>query len=204
MERRHAGPPGFDETRGGLPALVGVVSPVLSFGFRILLHPKPRIIAKLVSNKFPQTGDDIALVCNPRPLHQTVMSALNARRQFWWAVKMTDPTQRCRDLFHVRALDRRIAALLEHHAPVITSCALCRADVYSRGGGAFVVNSDSTGLAPVTPSMLRTLVEKYVVCYTVRRTSQGDSIQCGRTMAAYTRSSRPSTWQAGLMSVMHS
>jgi hypothetical protein len=53
--------------------------------------------------------------------------------------------------------------------------------VYQRGGLAFKVNQQQDGLDPITPPMLRTLVEEHLVCYRIR-TVGGAELSLDRTM----------------------
>jgi hypothetical protein len=62
---------------------------------------------------------------------------------------------------------------------ILKSCGL-----YQRGGIAMIVNDERDGLEVITSSMLRTLVERHLVCYRVRKTSGGKWIRFLRTMNA--------------------
>src|SRR5439155_26145529 len=53
--------------------------------------------------------------------------------------------------------------------------------VYQRGGVAFIVNRQQDGLEPITPQMLRSLVEEHLVCYRIR-TIGGAELSLDRTM----------------------
>lgn len=56
-------------------------------------------------------------------------------------------------------------------------------DIFSRGGLVFVVNDRKDGLTPMTPDMLRTWIEYYLVCYKVRKvTGTDETIQFKRTI----------------------
>jgi hypothetical protein len=54
--------------------------------------------------------------------------------------------------------------------------------IYQRGGLAFIVNQQRDGLEVITPSMLRTLAEQYLVCFRVRR-EVGNVVSVPRTMS---------------------
>src|SRR5438874_1555259 len=46
--------------------------------------------------------------------------------------------------------------------------------LYERGGLAFVLNQDQDGLEVITPQLLRTLVERHLVCYRIKSREQGE------------------------------
>lgn len=54
--------------------------------------------------------------------------------------------------------------------------------IYQRGGLAFIVNEEGNGLEAVTPSMLRTLVEKHLVCFRTRSAGETE-LSFDRTMS---------------------
>jgi hypothetical protein len=54
--------------------------------------------------------------------------------------------------------------------------------IYQRGGLAFIVNQQQDGLEVITPSLLRTLAERYLVCFRVRRFGN-DVVSVPRTMS---------------------
>ncbi len=62
-----------------------------------------------------------------------------------------------------------LAEILKHHG------------VYQRGGIAFIVNRQQDGLVPITPQMLRTLVEEHLVCYRITTIGEAE-LSLNRTM----------------------
>src|SRR5207248_228465 len=54
--------------------------------------------------------------------------------------------------------------------------------LYQRGGLAFIVNRRGDGLEVVTPQMLRTIVENYLVCYRIKGAGE-KAILFERTMS---------------------
>ena len=73
--------------------------------------------------------------------------------------------------------NRLLSAFATEIAEVLKDCGL-----YQRGGLAFIVNQQRDGLEIITPPMLRSLVEKYLVCYRIKR-GGGDKITLERTMS---------------------
>ena len=71
---------------------------------------------------------------------------------------------------------RLLSAFAADCAEVLKNC-----DVYQRGGVAFIVNQQLDGLEVIPPSLLRTLVEKYLVCYRLKRSGK-NQIVLSRTM----------------------
>jgi hypothetical protein len=55
--------------------------------------------------------------------------------------------------------------------------------IYQRGGIAVIVNDDRDGLEVITPAMLRTLVERHLVCYHIKRTRAGELVRFCKTMS---------------------
>ena len=53
--------------------------------------------------------------------------------------------------------------------------------LYQRGGLAFIVNQQQDGLEVITPQMLRTLVEDYLICYRIKTVGETD-LSLERTM----------------------
>jgi len=73
---------------------------------------------------------------------------------------------------------RSISAFARDLARILQACG-----IYQRGGLAVVVNKDGDGLEVITPQMFRTLVEKYVVSFCVRRRNHM-TMTLVRTMSA--------------------
>jgi hypothetical protein len=71
-----------------------------------------------------------------------------------------------------------LSAFATEIAKVLKDCGL-----YQRGGIAMIVNEQRDGLEIITPAMLRSLVEKYLVCYRIKGTG-GDRITLERTMSS--------------------
>jgi hypothetical protein len=74
--------------------------------------------------------------------------------------------------------DRLLSAFAADIAEILKHCGL-----YQRGGVAFIVNQQLDGLEVVTPALLRTLAEKYLVCFRVRQSGQ-NMISLARTMTS--------------------
>jgi hypothetical protein len=85
--------------------------------------------------------------------------------------------------------DKRPKVQLPGDNYLLSDCAreigriLAPKDIFARGGLAFVINERKDGLAPMTPETLRTWIEKYLVCYKVRKlTGTDEAIQFKRTI----------------------
>jgi hypothetical protein len=74
--------------------------------------------------------------------------------------------------------DRLLSAFAADIAEILKHCGL-----YQRGGVAFIVNQQRDGLEVITPSMLRTLAEKYLICFRVRASGK-NMISLARTMTS--------------------
>ena len=74
--------------------------------------------------------------------------------------------------------DRLLSAFASDIAEILKHCGL-----YQRGGVAFIVNQQRDGLEVVTPALLRTLAEKYLVCFRVRGSGK-KMIGLARTMTS--------------------
>jgi hypothetical protein len=56
-------------------------------------------------------------------------------------------------------------------------------NIFARGGFAFIVNDRNDGLTPMTPEMLRTWIEDYLVCFKIRKLPGTDqAVQFKRTI----------------------
>jgi len=73
---------------------------------------------------------------------------------------------------------RLLSAFAADCAEVLKNCG-----VYQRGGVAFIVNPQRDGLEVITPALLRTLAEKYLVCFRVKGSGQ-NMISLARTMTS--------------------
>jgi hypothetical protein len=73
--------------------------------------------------------------------------------------------------------NRLLSAFADECAVILKSRGL-----YQRGGIAMIVNDERDGLEVITPAMLRTLVERHLVCYHIKRTRQGDLVEFCKTM----------------------
>ena len=71
--------------------------------------------------------------------------------------------------------DRLLSAFAADIAEILKHCGL-----YQRGGVAFIVNQQRDGLEVVTPSLLRTLAEKHLVCFRVRAPGKTRSVWRGQ------------------------
>ena len=74
--------------------------------------------------------------------------------------------------------NRLLSAFAVDCAKVLKDCG-----VYQRGGVAFIVNQHRDGLEVITPALLRTLAEKYLVCFR-NKPSQDTVISLERTMTS--------------------
>jgi len=92
---------------------------------------------------------------------------------------------------HISILnDKRPKVQLPGDNHLLSDCAreiggiLAPKDIFARGGLVFVVNESRDGLTPMTPEMLRTWIEDYLVCYKVRRVgATEEAIQFKRTIS---------------------
>jgi hypothetical protein len=73
---------------------------------------------------------------------------------------------------------RLLSVFAKDCADILKNCG-----IYHRGGVAFIVNQQRDGLEVITPSMLRTLAEKYLVCFRVKGAG-GKTIKLARTMTS--------------------
>src|SRR4029077_18886477 len=65
--------------------------------------------------------------------------------------------------------NRLLSAFAADCAEVLKDCG-----IYQRGGVAFIVNQGQDGLEVITPALLRTLAEKHLVCFRIKRS--GDNV----------------------------
>jgi hypothetical protein len=86
--------------------------------------------------------------------------------------------------------DRRPKVRLPGDNYLLSDCArevgkiLAPKDIFQRGGLAFIVNDRNDGLTPMTPDILRTWVEDYLVCFKVRKMADTDTtVQFKRTIS---------------------
>jgi 5S rRNA maturation endonuclease (ribonuclease M5) len=75
--------------------------------------------------------------------------------------------------------NRLLSEFADECAQIVKSCG-----IYQHGGIAMIVNDDRDGLEVITPAMLRTLVERHLVCYHVKRTREGEFVKFSRTMSS--------------------
>ena len=74
--------------------------------------------------------------------------------------------------------NRLLSAFADECAQILKS-----RGIYQLGGIAMIVNDECDGLEVITPAMLRTLAERYLVCYHIKRTRDGDLVEFSRTMS---------------------
>lgn len=73
--------------------------------------------------------------------------------------------------------DRLVSAFASDLGSALQDCG-----IYQRGGLAFIVNEQENGLELITPQMLRTLVERYLVCYRIKNMG-GTELSFDKTMS---------------------
>jgi hypothetical protein len=100
----------------------------------------------------------------------------------------TKPPPSSPDGISARLNSDKLKVELPGYGRLVSSFAIELADIlkgqgiYQRGGLAFIVNRQQDGLEIITPQMLRTLAEEYLVCYRVRRAGEAELI-LERTMS---------------------
>jgi hypothetical protein len=96
-----------------------------------------------------------------------------------------DPAVNPAELIH----DKRPKVQLPGDNHLVSDCAreigkiLASMDIFSRGGSVFVINERGDGLMRMTPEMLRTWIENYLVCYRVHEVRNGQPVIFRRTLS---------------------